>query len=101
MSEWIDISVPLRSGMVHWPGDISVNIRQTSDMQAGDRANLRTISMSAHTGTHMDAPLHFVPAGGRWMQCRSARPSAAHVSLRSLTRRSSPARNWNSRAEVG
>ena len=66
MSEWIDISVPLRSGMVHWPGDISVNIRQTSDMQVGDRANLRTISMSAHTGTHMDAPLHFV-ADGRAM----------------------------------
>lgn len=63
MSEWIDISVPLRTGMVHWPGDIPVAIRQTANMQAGDVANLRTLSMSAHTGTHMDAPLHFVADG--------------------------------------
>lgn len=64
MSEWIDISVPLRTGMVHWPGDIPVAIRQTFDIDRGDTANLRTLSMSAHTGTHMDAPLHFI-AGGR------------------------------------
>lgn len=63
MSEWIDISVPLRTGMVHWPGDIPVAIRQTSDMQKGAVANLRTLSMSAHIGTHMDAPLHFVADG--------------------------------------
>jgi arylformamidase len=60
MSDWIDISVPLRTGMPHWPGDIPVNIPQTMNMNAGDVCNLRTLSMSAHTGTHMDAPLHFV-----------------------------------------
>ena len=63
MSEWIDISVPLRTGMVHWPGDIPVVIRQTADISRGDVANLRTISTSAHVGTHMDAPLHFVANG--------------------------------------
>ena len=63
MSEWIDISVPLRTGMVHWPGDIPITIQQTFDMQRGDVANLRTLSMSAHTGTHMDAPLHFIAEG--------------------------------------
>jgi arylformamidase len=63
MGDWIDISVPLRTGMPHWPGDIPVHIEQTMDMRAGDACNLRTISMSAHTGTHMDAPLHFVMDG--------------------------------------
>jgi arylformamidase len=63
MSEWIDVSVPLRTGMPHWPGDIPVTIRQTMNMEAGDPCNLRTLSMSAHTGTHMDAPLHFVRTG--------------------------------------
>jgi arylformamidase len=63
MSQWIDVSVPVRTGMPHWPGDIPVTIRQTLNMNAGDPCNLRTISMSAHTGTHMDAPLHFVRDG--------------------------------------
>lgn len=49
--------------MPHWPGDIPVQIRQTMNMNGGDVCNLRTLSMSAHTGTHMDAPLHFVAAG--------------------------------------
>lgn len=63
MSEWIDISVALRTGMPHWPGDIPVNITQTMNIGAGDVCNLRTLSMSAHSGTHMDAPLHFLAGG--------------------------------------
>jgi arylformamidase len=63
MNEWIDISVPLRTGMAHWPGDLAVTIQQTKDMDSGEVCNLRTISMSAHTGTHMDAPLHFIADG--------------------------------------
>ena len=63
MSEWIDVSVALRTGMAHWPGDTPVQIRLTRDMKQGDGANVRTMSMSAHTGTHIDAPLHFIPDG--------------------------------------
>jgi arylformamidase len=63
MSEWLDISVPLRNRMPHWPGDVPVEIWQTMDMTRGDVCNLRTLSMSAHAGTHMDAPLHFVADG--------------------------------------
>jgi arylformamidase len=59
-SPWIDISVPLRSGMVHWPGDPEVRIERTSSMERGDSLNLSAMSMSLHTGTHMDAPLHFL-----------------------------------------
>jgi arylformamidase len=60
---WIDVSVPLHSGMVHWPGDPEVSISRISSMENGDECNVSTISMSAHTGTHMDAPLHFLADG--------------------------------------
>jgi arylformamidase len=59
-SGWIDVSVPLHTGMVHWPGDPPVQIERTSDMARGDRATISKISMGAHTGTHMDAPVHFL-----------------------------------------
>ena len=60
---WIDASVPLRSGMVRWPGNPPVEIERTLDMERGDVANVSNISLGSHTGTHMDAPLHFVRNG--------------------------------------
>jgi arylformamidase len=60
---WIDISVRLRSGMVHWPDNPPVRIERMLDMKHGDVANVSKISMGSHTGTHMDAPLHFVREG--------------------------------------
>jgi arylformamidase len=60
---WIDVSVPLRNGMVVWPGDIEVEIEQSHSMQRGDAVNNSSIRMGAHTGTHMDAPLHFIAKG--------------------------------------
>jgi arylformamidase len=60
---WIDVTVPLRHHMVHWPKDPPVEISLEASMDAGDAANLTKIAMSAHTGTHMDAPKHFVRDG--------------------------------------
>jgi len=59
----IDISVILHAGMVHWPGDPSVVITRTSDIARGDSATVSKLSMGSHTGTHMDAPLHFFRGG--------------------------------------
>jgi arylformamidase len=59
-NKWIDISLTIRSGMVHWPGDPSVNIKRTKNMDKGDKDNVSFIKMGSHTGTHMDAPLHFI-----------------------------------------
>jgi arylformamidase len=61
---WIDISVTLHDGMVHWPDNPPVRITRQLDISKGDAANVSMLSMGSHTGTHMDAPLHFV-AGGR------------------------------------
>ena len=60
---WIDLSVPVRNGMVHWPGDPEYHINRTMDYSKGDGLVLSHIDLGVHTGTHMDAPLHFVPGG--------------------------------------
>jgi arylformamidase len=60
---WIDVSMPCRAGMVTWPGDPFVDISQVMDMERGDSCNLTRLNMSAHTGTHMDAPRHFTRTG--------------------------------------
>lgn len=60
---WIEVSVTLRTGMVHWPDNPPVRIERMLDIEHGDAANVSTISMGSHTGTHMDAPLHFVRGG--------------------------------------
>jgi len=63
MTDWIDISVPVRPGMVHWPGDPEFRIERRLDMDKGDPCTVSRISMGVHTGTHMDAPLHFLRSG--------------------------------------
>ena len=60
---WIDVSVPLRTGMVHWPDNPPILIERMLDIERGDVANVSKLSMGAHTGTHMDAPLHFFRTG--------------------------------------
>jgi arylformamidase len=62
-SPWIDVSVPLRNGMVHWPGDPPVLIEHALDLDRGDEATVSRLSLGAHTGTHMDAPCHFLKGG--------------------------------------
>lgn len=61
--EWIDVSVRLRSGMVHWPDNPLVWIERMLDMEQGDVANVSKFWMGSHTGTHMNAPLHFIQEG--------------------------------------
>jgi arylformamidase len=49
--------------MVRWPGDPEVRIERTLSIDRGDPGNQSAISMGAHVGTHMDAPLHFIKSG--------------------------------------
>jgi len=62
-SPWIDVSVTLRTGMVTWPGDPPAHISHALDMERGDPCTVSLLEMGAHTGTHMDAPAHFVRGG--------------------------------------
>lgn len=63
VENWIDISVPLRNGMVSWPGDPPFELNRISDVAKGDHATISKISMGSHTGTHIDAPAHFIKDG--------------------------------------
>jgi arylformamidase len=58
-----DITLTITPQSVVWPGDKPVNIKQTSSIAAGDDANVSEITMSCHTGTHVDAPHHFLNNG--------------------------------------
>ncbi len=62
-SNWIDVSVTLKTGMVNWPGDPPVRISHAQSMERGDQCTVSLLEMGAHTGTHMDAPAHFVLGG--------------------------------------
>lgn len=64
---WRDVSVTLHDGMIHWPGDPECHIKRVVSMDDGAVCNLTHLSLSAHTGTHMDAPRHFV-ADGKTME---------------------------------
>jgi arylformamidase len=61
VSGWIDVSLPLRNGMVQWPGDPAFRMERFSDQEQGAPATVSRMSLSVHTGTHMDAPLHYIP----------------------------------------
>jgi len=58
-----DITLTISPDMIVWPGDPSVNVKRLSSIASGDNANVSQISMSCHTGTHVDAPDHFLNNG--------------------------------------
>jgi arylformamidase len=63
MKKWIDVSLPLRNGLVHWPGDPPFVIERIKDLEREDPATVSHIAMGVHSGTHMDAPAHFIRGG--------------------------------------
>ncbi len=63
MSAWVDISIPLYTGTVHWPGDPEPILERLLDMDQGEEANVTFLKMTAHTGTHLDSPRHFLAEG--------------------------------------
>jgi arylformamidase len=61
--QFFDISMSIENGMISWPGDGPVRIDRIRSMEKGERLNQSRIDMSAHTGTHIDAPFHFIEDG--------------------------------------
>ncbi len=58
-----DISLTLSPSLPSWPGDPRIVIERVAKMEEGANANLSRIEMGVHTGTHVDAPSHFLPDG--------------------------------------
>ncbi len=63
MSRLIDISVPLHPALPLWPGSKPVHIERVMNLADGDAANVSQLYIDVHSGTHIDAPLHFLPKG--------------------------------------
>lgn len=58
----IDVSLPLRNGMPEWAGRRMLDISSYSATPA-DRSNVSRVALTTHTGTHVDAPRHFIHDG--------------------------------------
>lgn len=58
-----DISLPISEDLPVWPGDPKAELRQLSSIKNGDSSNISQINMCVHTGTHIDAPKHFIDEG--------------------------------------
>jgi arylformamidase len=59
--KYYDISLTITSDMVTWPSDPGVILERVKKIEEGAHSNVSKIDMGVHTGTHMDAPIHFVP----------------------------------------
>jgi len=61
----IDISVPNARGMHVYPGDPVLRVESVRRIAQGDPCNLSLLTLGSHTGTHVDAPYHFLADGPR------------------------------------
>ena len=55
-----DITLTVTPDLITWPGDPPILVERIAKMEEGESNNVTKISMSAHTGTHVDAPYHFL-----------------------------------------
>ncbi len=60
-----DISVPLSEVTPTYPGDPDIEIKQWMTLASGDAANVTVLHFGAHSGTHVDAPAHFIEGGAK------------------------------------
>lgn len=61
-----DITVPISSTRTPtYPGDPGIEIKQWTELEAGDPANVTHLCFGTHTATHVDAPAHFIAGGAK------------------------------------
>src|SRR5439155_1446526 len=59
-----DVSLPIINEGLAFPGDPQIHIAVHQSIARGDAANVSALALGSHTGTHIDAPRHFLPGGG-------------------------------------
>lgn len=62
-ASWIDVSLPISADLPTWPGAERMQLEWRLRLEKGDVANDSALRMGTHTGTHVDAPSHFVAGG--------------------------------------
>jgi arylformamidase len=60
----LDVSVPVDERLPTWPGDPTFSRRLDSSIADGADANVSERCCGVHTGTHVDAPNHFIDGAG-------------------------------------
>lgn len=63
MTSFIDISAPIDDRLPIWPGSPGASFNQLMQIANGDDANVSEMRIELHTGTHIDAGLHFCEGG--------------------------------------
>lgn len=58
-----DISQTLRPSLPVWPGDTPFQLERSWRMEDGSPVNVARLTLSTHSGTHADAPLHYAAGG--------------------------------------
>ena len=56
----IDITVPLDASLPVYPGNTPFQLEPIKRIADGGSSNVSTLHLSAHAGTHVDAPIHFI-----------------------------------------
>jgi arylformamidase len=60
-----DVTVPVSNELPTWPSDPGVEIVDYRSFAAGDGVNVSMLNLGAHTGTHVDAPAHFIDGAAK------------------------------------
>jgi len=60
---YYDISLNLSTDTVRWVVAPPLEVHERRRISRGDEVNASALTVSVHAGTHVDAPLHFVPGG--------------------------------------
>jgi len=58
-----DVTLDISPGLPVWPGDPKISLQRIAKLEEGANANVTMLEMGAHTGTHLDAPYHFLGEG--------------------------------------
>lgn len=63
MKKLYDVSMIIQPEMLIWPGDAPVSIEPVKRISEGASSNVSLLNIGTHSGTHVDAPYHFVEDG--------------------------------------
>ena len=63
MAYYLDVSLTISPDLPQWPGSPPIELKRRRDMAQGDKANDSVLMCGVHTGTHVDAPVHFLAHG--------------------------------------
>ena len=68
-----DITLTISPDLPVWPGDPPIRLERVEKIEEGANANVSQITMGVHTGTHVDAPYHFLGDEGATVEKLSLR----------------------------